>query len=79
MGCFVLGWVGCLGFVLCWLAKKMLGGLCVESPVSPTRKTRLVTFTLRQSLCRNRETVTAGVRTWTPRRKSALDLKCFLL
>jgi hypothetical protein len=23
VGCFVLGWVGCLGFVLCWLAKKM--------------------------------------------------------
>ena len=46
VGCFVLGSVGGLGFVLCWLAKKKVGWLGVASPVSPTRKTRIVTFTL---------------------------------
>ena len=37
VGCFVLWWVGGLGFVLCWLAKKMLVAMRGVAGVSDTQ------------------------------------------
>jgi len=53
--CFVVGW----GFGVCFVlvGQKNVGWLCVESPVSQTRRTRLVTFTLTWPLGFTEETV----------------------